>query len=165
MQKDGGLSALGLKYATYFWDNPILEIVTRTIRTTTNLVVQHGGCLTLGLIAIGSHKQDFYDLMKHILDDENPESREAVDYAIVMIMLGCGSGETIQEFITLCRNNEHENVILGVTVGLALMMYGREDDNEPFIQSLRFSRMPLMSESAGWIRTFASVGTASSVAL
>jgi 26S proteasome regulatory subunit N2 len=52
----GGLSTLGLIHATYFWDNRVLERVTRTIRTTTNLVVQHGGCLALDLIAMESHE-------------------------------------------------------------------------------------------------------------
>jgi 26S proteasome regulatory subunit N2 len=67
------------------------------------------------------------------LDDESPEAEEAAGYAIGVIMLGCGSGEKTQEFITLCRKNEHENVIRRVAVELALMMDSREDENEPFI--------------------------------
>jgi 26S proteasome regulatory subunit N2 len=163
--KGGGLYGLGLIYANYLWDGEVLEMVIKAIKTTSPFVIKHGGCLALGLIALGSHQKEFYNLANQILHEDGPEAGEAAGYAIGMIMLGCGWRDEMEELVNFCGANEHEKVKRGVAIALALMMYGREDESETLTQVLQFSRMPIMRESAAWVTALAYVGTASSVAL
>jgi 26S proteasome regulatory subunit N2 len=161
----GGLYALGLIYANYSWEPRVLEIVTAALKNTGYFVVKHGGCLALGLIAMGSQNEEYYNQVKEILYEDSPEAGEAAGYAIGMIMLGCGMCPALDELYKYCSQTEHEKVTRGGAMGLALMMYGREEASETLIQILLQSRIALMRESAAWVTALAYVGTASNAAL
>jgi 26S proteasome regulatory subunit N2 len=161
----GGLYALGLIYANYRWEPRVLEQVTAQLRGTNSFVVKHGGCLAVGLIAMGSHDDDLYRLVRQILSDNSPESGEAAGYAIGMIMLGVGASAPLNELHEFASRSEHEKVTRGCALGLAFMMYAQEDASETLVQALLYSRLPLLRESAAWVTAMAYVGTASNSAL
>ena len=172
----GGLYALGLIYANYSWDDRVLETVLSVFKaaTPTSFVVRHGGCLALGLITMGSQKNEYYELAYRILMDEAyqlsndkayPEAGEAAGYAIGMIMLGRGSCSQLQDLKNIASKSQHEKVIRGISMALALMMYGKEEESETLVQELLDSPIPLLRESAAWVTALAFVGTASNVAL
>jgi 26S proteasome regulatory subunit N2 len=166
----GGLYALGLIYANYRWESRVIEIVRTAIIGKYSPVVKHGACLALGLIAMGSHEQEYYHMLLQILTEseaaeKSPEAKEAAGYAIGMVMLGCGPCDMIHDLLTIARPNEHEKVVRGIGMALALMMYGREDESETIVQALLTSRTPLLRQSAAWVIALAYVGTASNAAL
>ena len=163
----GCLYALGLIYANYSWDTHVLEIVKDrlTDHKPSSVAVKHGGCLALGLIAMGSQDEKYYKLVWDFLNDPSPEAGEAAGYAIGMIMLGCGNCPQLDDLRRYCENCPHEKVTRGGAMGLALMMYGREEDSETLVECLLTQRIPLLRESAAWVTALAYVGTASNVAL
>lgn len=161
----GGLYALGLIYANYLWEPRVIEIVSSTIKNTNSFVVKHGGCLALGLIAMGSQNETYYNQVIDILYENLPEAGEAAGYAIGMIMLGRGPSKELDDLLRFTIYNEHEKITRGGAMGLALMMYGREEASETLVEVLLNSRIPLMRESAAWVTALAYVGTASNAAL
>ena len=67
----GGLYALGLIHAGH--GKAIIDYLMGQLKDAVNEPVRHGGCLGLGLAALGSGRHDVYDLLKQnlFLDDAN----------------------------------------------------------------------------------------------
>lgn len=161
----GGLYALGLIYANYIWDDSVIQILTNALSNTASSVVKHGACLGLGLVALGSHNPAYYSQLSGILNEEDPVSGEAAAYALGLVMLGAGLGDELQEFLSIVSNSKHEKITRGGAMGLAFMMYGKQEQAEVLVQELLVSRVPLLRESAAWVTALAYVGTASNDAL
>lgn len=175
----GGLYALGLIYANYSWDHEVFKTVMNVFQNTNHpCVVKHGACLALGLIEMGSQNIDCYRTVRDIINysDKMPEAGEAAGYAIGMIMLGCGMASPhdeneptdkplIVDILEYATNCPHEKVTRGLSMALALMMYGKEEESETLVHQLQISRIPLLRESAAWVLALAYVGTASNKAL
>ena len=162
----GALYALGLIYANYSWDKNVIYTITSAIANSKSPIVKHGGCLALGLVAMGSHKLEYAQMVRDVLnDDDTPEPGEAAGYAFGMIMLGCGECEELRELHAYAEQCEHEKITRGLAMSFAFMMYGRQDHAENTIKELLVSKKPLLRESAAWVTALAYVGTASNVAL
>jgi 26S proteasome regulatory subunit N2 len=82
-----------------------------------------------------------------------------------MVLLGIGPCEHTYQLMTFAQACEHEKVVLGIEMALALMMYGREDESETVAQQLLSARIPLLRLSAARVTALAYVGTASNTAL
>ena len=164
-QLGGGLFALGLIYANYLWDESVVQTLTSALANTQSAVVKHGGSLGLGLVALGSHNPTYYGQLYDILNQQDPISGEAAAYALGLIMLGCGATDELNEFLRVICNTQHEKITRGGAMGLAFMMYGKQQECEGLVKELLNSRVPLMRESAAWVTTLAYVGTASNDAL
>lgn len=55
----GGLYALGLIHANH--GGTIIDYLLNQLKGATNESVKHGGCLGLGLAAMGTHRADVYE--------------------------------------------------------------------------------------------------------
>ena len=160
----GCLFALGLIYANYSWDQKVLKKINQ-LMDSESPVVKHGGCLALGLIFMGSQDKNYYQQTYEIFKSGSPEAGEAAGYAIGMIMLGCGPCYELTDLYNKASQSEHDKITRGGAMGLALMMYGQEENSETLVQTLLTSRIPIMRESAAWVTALAYVGTASNTAL
>ncbi|KAJ8958798.1 hypothetical protein NQ318_019556 [Aromia moschata] len=71
----GGLYALGLIHANHGAN--IIDYLLGQLKDAQNEMVRHGGCLGLGLSAMGTHRQDVYEQLKFNLyqDDANTGRR------------------------------------------------------------------------------------------
>lgn len=58
----GGLYALGLIHANH--GSAIIDYLLKQLKDTTNEAVRHGGCLGLGLAAMGTNRQDVYEQVR-----------------------------------------------------------------------------------------------------
>ena len=172
----GAIYALGLIYVNYRWDKAILNIVTEKLESSSQktsydqtnkplYVIQHGACLALGLISLGSRDTSHYNLLLKVIREDHPEPGEAAGYALGMVMLGSGSQETIDEMIRICENTEHEKIMRGIAMGLGFVLYGCGARANDTIQRMLDSRQPLMREGAAWIIALANIGNASNDAL
>lgn len=162
----GALYALGLIFSNYFWDPQITEIITNAITNTTSNVVKHGGSLGLGLVAMGSHNTDFYELLKSILFEDDPISGEAAAYGIGLINLGKGShGPEVFDLLKYAKNCKHDKIVRGLAIAFALMSYGSEQECESLVEALMQSKESLFRESAAWVIALSYVGTANNLAL
>jgi 26S proteasome regulatory subunit N2 len=64
-------------------------------------MVRHGGCLGLGLAAMGTHRQDAYEQLKYNLYQDDAVTGEAAGIAMGMVMLGSQSADTIADMISV----------------------------------------------------------------
>lgn len=90
-------------------------------------MVRHGGCLGLGLAAMGSHRQDVYEQLKFNLYQDDAVTGEAAGIAMGMVMLGSKSTQAIEDmvavsFIIILRFILH----LITTVAIITHYYERE---------------------------------------
>lgn len=68
-------------------------------------MVRHGGCLGLGLAAMGSHRQDVYDQLKFNLYQDDAVTGEAAGIAMGMVMLGSKSTSAIEDMVAVSYPN------------------------------------------------------------
>lgn len=64
-------------------------------------MVRHGGCLGLGLAAMGSHRQDVYEQLKFNLYQDDAVTGEAAGIAMGMVMLGSKSTQAIEDMVAV----------------------------------------------------------------
>jgi 26S proteasome regulatory subunit N2 len=62
-----------------------------------NQMVRHGGCLGLGLAAMGTNRQDVYDQLKFNLYQDDAVTGEAAGIAMGMVMLGSKADHVIED--------------------------------------------------------------------
>lgn len=64
-------------------------------------MVRHGGCLGLGLAAMGSHRQDVYEQLKFNLYQDDAVTGEAAGIAMGMVMLGSRATQAIEDMVAV----------------------------------------------------------------
>jgi len=64
-------------------------------------MVRHGGCLGLGLAAMGTYRQDVYDQLRSNLYQDDAVTGEAAGIAMGMVMLGSKDKQAIQDMVTV----------------------------------------------------------------
>lgn len=85
---------------------PYNNITYTTIyRGFCSQMVRHGGCLGLGLAAMGSHRQDVYEQLKFNLYQDDAVTGEAAGIAMGMVMLGSKSTQAIEDMVAVSWNN------------------------------------------------------------
>lgn len=97
----GGLYALGLIHANHGAN--IIEYLMTQLKDAQNENVRHGGCLGLGLAAMGTHRQDIYEQLKFNLYQDDAVSGEAAGIAMGTVMLGSKSKSAITDMVTVSR--------------------------------------------------------------
>jgi len=53
-----------------------------------------------------------------------------------LVMLGTASEKAIDEMLQYAHDTQHEKIIRGIAVGLALIMYGKEEAAEVLVETL-----------------------------
>ncbi|KOC65453.1 26S proteasome non-ATPase regulatory subunit 1 [Habropoda laboriosa] len=97
----GGLYALGLIHANH--GAAITDYLLGQLKDAQNEMVRHGGCLGLGLAAMGSHRQDVYEQLKFNLYQDDAVTGEAAGIAMGMVMLGSKSTQAIEDMVAVSR--------------------------------------------------------------
>lgn len=64
-------------------------------------MVRHGGCLGLGLAAMGTHRQDVYEQLKFNLYQDDAATGEAAGIAMGMVMLGSKHAPAIEDMVAV----------------------------------------------------------------
>lgn len=104
----GGLYALGLIHANHGAN--IIDYLLQQLNDAQNENVRHGGCLGLGLAAMGTHRQDVYEQLKFNLHQDDAITGEAAGIAMGMVMLGSKNASAIQDMVSVSRN-DHERLM------------------------------------------------------
>ena len=68
---------------------------------------------------------------------------EAAGLAMGLVMLGTKSPTAIEDMISYAQETQHEKILRGLAVGIALTMYGREEEAEALIESLSRDKDPV----------------------
>lgn len=95
----GGLYALGLIHANHGAN--IIDYLLQQLKDAQNENVRHGGCLGLGLAAMGTHRSDVYEQLKFNLYQDDAITGEAAGIAMGMVMLGSKNESAIQDMVSV----------------------------------------------------------------
>jgi 26S proteasome regulatory subunit N2 len=98
----GGLYALGLIHANHGAN--IIDYLLQQLKDAQNENVRHGGCLGLGLSAMGTHRQDVYEQLKFNLYQDDAITGEAAGVAMGMVMLGSKHAPAIEDMVAVSSN-------------------------------------------------------------
>nr|XP_039249968.1 26S proteasome non-ATPase regulatory subunit 1-like [Styela clava] len=163
-QEGGGLYALGLIHANH-GKGKITEYLLNQLKSATSEIVRHGGCLGLGLAAMGTAKHDVYELLKDQLYQDDAITGEAAGLAMGLVMLGSKSDQAIEDMVSYAQETQHEKIIRGLAVGIALVMYGRMEEADSLIQTLKRDKDPILRRSAMYTVAMAYAGSGSNKAI
>merc|ERR1739844_208839 len=99
----GGLYALGLIHANH--GGEITEYLLGQLKQGGNEPILTGGCLGLGLAAMGTHRADVYEQLKFTLYQDHADTGESAGIGIALVMYGrLEEADTLID--TLCRDKD-----------------------------------------------------------
>ncbi|XP_071440375.1 26S proteasome non-ATPase regulatory subunit 1 [Hetaerina americana] len=159
----GGLYALGLIHANH--GGAIIDYLLGQLKEAQNEMVRHGGCLGLGLAAMGTHRQDVYEQLKFNLYQDDAVTGEAAGIAMGMVMLGSKSTQAIEDMVAYAQETQHEKILRGLAVGIALTTYGRLEEADPLVTSLSRDKDPILRRSGMYTIAMAFCGTGNNRAI
>lgn len=159
----GGLYALGLIHANH--GAVINDYLLSQLKNATNEMVRHGGCLGLGLAAMGTQRQDIYAQIRFNLYQDDAATGEAAGLAMGMVMLGSKSEKALKDMVTYAQESQHEKILRGLAVGIALIMFGRLEEADPLLTSLCADKDPILRRSGMYTIAMAYCGTGSNTAI
>ncbi|CAB1324704.1 unnamed protein product, partial [Coregonus sp. 'balchen'] len=144
-QEGGGLYALGLIHANHGGD--IIDYLLSQLKNASNDIVRHGGGLGLGLAALGTARQDVYDLLKSNLYQDD------------------ASAQAIEDMVGYAQETQHEKILRGLAVGIAMVMYGRMEEADTLIESLCRDKDPILRRSGMYTVGMAYCGSGNNKAI
>merc|ERR1712227_1173371 len=159
----GGLFALGLIHANH--GGEITEYLLGQLKDATCEKVKHGGCLGLGLAAMGTHRADVYEQLKFCLYQDDAVTGEAAGIGIGLCELGSKSASAIEDMVAYAQETQHEKILRGLAVGIALVMYGRLEEADPMITSLMNDKDAILRRSGMYTIAMAYCGTGNNKAI
>ena len=65
-----------------------------------------------------------------------PPPGEAAGLALGLVMLGSKSAQAIEDMVGYAQETQHEKILRGLAVGIAMVMYGRMEEADALIESL-----------------------------
>ncbi|XP_058203848.1 26S proteasome non-ATPase regulatory subunit 1 homolog A-like isoform X1 [Rhododendron vialii] len=158
----GALYALGLIHANH--GEGIKQFLRDSLRSTNVEVIQHGACLGLGLAALGTADEDVYDDIKNVLYTDSAVAGEAAGISMGLLMVGTAS-EKAAEMLTYAHETQHEKIIRGLALGIALTVYGREEEADTLIEQMTRDQDPILRYGGMYALALAYSGTANNKAI
>jgi 26S proteasome regulatory subunit N2 len=159
----GALYAYGLIYANHGAD--ALEYLKDQFQEASEEVIQHGGALGLGIAGMATGSEPIYDSLKNVLYTDSALNGEAVGLAMGLIMLGTGNIKALEEMIIYAHETQHEKIVRGLAVGMALIMYGRQEGADELIEGLLNEPDPTLRYGGIMTVAMAYCGTGSNKAV
>jgi len=182
----GSLFALGIIHGSHAGSSAekrkeTSELLRRHLRSSqANEVISHGAALGVGLTAFGAADLTVVNELKELLYTDSAVAGEAAGMAIGMVLVGTGAGnvhntlrsngkEEIMEIVTELKNyareTQHEKIIRGIAMGLALINFGQEENADGAIEEMRSDRDPILRYGAQYALALAYCGTGSNKAI
>jgi len=159
----GSLYALGLIYANH--ETFALELIREHFKKATEEVVQHGGALGLGVAGMATGDEEIYEDLKGVLYTDSALNGEAVGIAMGLIMLGTGSIRALEDMIQYAHDTQHEKIVRGLALGMALIMYGRQEGADELVNGLLDDPDPILRYGGIQTLALAYCGTGSNKAV
>ncbi|KAL9644481.1 hypothetical protein ABK040_009347 [Willaertia magna] len=155
----GALFGLGIIHSNHL-ANDMTEYLLKVVgNQQTDPVTQHGACFGLGLCGMATEDAQLYEKLKDILFLDNAVSGEAAAIGMGLVMLGSGSDKAINEMLNYAHETAHEKIIRGLALGMALCMYGREEEANTLIETLSNDKDPLLRYGGMYMYGLAYAGT------
>jgi 26S proteasome regulatory subunit N2 len=169
----GALYAMGLIHANKGFSETsktTLEYVRNALKNSgADETVQHGACLGIGLLGLASHDHSIYEELKNIMFTDAAVAGESAGIAIGLILLGAGNhyrdGEVVKDLLAYAHDTKHEKIIRGAVMGIALMLYGCEEQADALIEQLVRDKDPIIRYGGIFAIAMAYVGTSNNAAI
>lgn len=173
----GALYALGLIHGSHAGSSQegrkqTTDFLRSHLRIShANEVISHGAALGIGLTALGTADPAIVQELKDLLDTDSAVAGEAAGLAMGMVLVGTGRNHApdvalmVEELKNYARETQHEKIIRGIAMGLALMCYGQEEQADATIEEMRADRDPIMRYGAQYAIALAYCGTGSQKAV
>lgn len=158
----GALYALGLIHANH--GEGIKQFLRDSLCSTSVEVIQHGACLGLGLAALGTADEEIYDDIKNVLYSDSAVAGEAAGISMGLLMVGTSS-EKASEMLAYAHDTQHEKIIRGLALGIALTVYGREEEADTLIEQMTRDQDPILRYGGMYALALAYRGTANNKAI
>ncbi|XVF65140.1 hypothetical protein PTKIN_Ptkin09bG0222700 [Pterospermum kingtungense] len=158
----GALYALGLIHANH--GEGIKQFLRDSLRSSNVEVIQHGACLGLGLAALGTADEEIYDDVKSVLYTDSAVAGEAAGISMGLLMVGTAS-EKAGEMLAYAHETQHEKIIRGLALGIALTVYGREEEADTLIEQMTRDQDPILRYGGMYALALAYRGTANNKAI
>lgn len=159
----GSLFALGLIHANH--GAAILELLVNTLRTNQAEVVQHGAALGLGAAGMATENEEVYEELRTVLFADSAVAGEAAGYAMGLVFLGTGSERATEEMLQYAHETQHEKIIRGLALGIALLQYGRESAADGIIDILMADKDAILRYGGIYTVALAYAGTGNNRAI
>jgi hypothetical protein len=79
---------------------------------------------------------DAYEDLRNILFSDSAVAGEACGYAMGLVMLGSASERALDEMMQYAHETAHEKIIRGLSLGIAFMFYGRQEQADKVIDQM-----------------------------
>lgn len=159
----GALFALGLIHANH--GSSVIEILVKHLKNSQSEVLQHGASLGLGVAAMSTGNEDTYENLKTILYNDNAVAGEAAGLAMGLVMLETGSQKALDEMLQYAHETEHEKIVRGLAIGMAMINIHREEEADAFIELLLVAEDPILRFGAAYTISLAYAGTGDNKAI
>ncbi|XP_006819466.1 26S proteasome non-ATPase regulatory subunit 1-like, partial [Saccoglossus kowalevskii] len=156
-QEGGGLYALGLIHANH--GGEITDYLLNQLKEASSDMIRHGGCLGLGLAAMGTARMDVYEQLKFNLYQDDAVTGEAAGLAMGLVMIGSKYPTAIEDMVAYAQETQHEKILRGLSLGISLTMFGRLEEADALIESLTRDKDPLLRASGMYTVAMAYCGT------
>jgi 26S proteasome regulatory subunit N2 len=111
-----------------------------------------------GLAALGTNDEEVFEDLKNVLYTDDAVAGEAA--GIAMGLLCCGSGsDKAQEMLAYAHDTQHEKIIRGLAIGLALISYGIEEAADTLVEQMAREQDPILRYGAMYVIGLAYRGT------
>jgi len=169
----GALYALGLIHANKLKLGPSVAIprLIDALHGSGSLEpLQHGACLGLGLAAMSTGKEEYYDELRTVLHFDSAVAGEAAAYGIGLVLLGRGDEAllcktAISEMFSYAHETSHEKIIRAAALAISLIFCGKEKNAEPTIELLLRDRDAIIRYGGVYAIGLAYAGTANNQAI
>lgn len=168
--KGGSLFALGLIFAGHGRDT--IEYLKAFIDEHGNSsgksdtdVMLHGACLGAAVAGMGTNNEGLYESLKVVLYSDSAISGQAAGLAMGLVKLGSGDKEAELDMLTYAQETQHENIIRGLAIGIALLNYGKEDHALSIIDQLLSQESAILRYGGAFTVALAYAGTGNNGAI
>lgn len=159
----GSLYAFGLIYANH--GGLAVDLIRDHFKKATDEVVQHGGALGLGVAGMATGDDGIYEDLRNVLYTDSASNGEAVGLAMGLVMLGTGNMRALEDMIQYAHDTQHEKIVRGLAVGMALIMYSRQEAADELINGLLGDPDPTLRYGGIMTIALAYCGTGSNKAV
>mmetsp|Transcript_32100 Transcript_32100/g.43961 ORF Transcript_32100/g.43961 Transcript_32100/m.43961 type:complete len:985 (-) Transcript_32100:98-3052(-) len=128
-------------------------------------VIQHGASLGIGLAAMATGNLEIYETLMDVVMLENAVAGEGAGLAIGLVMLGSCSEQVIMSMLKRAQLAQHEKIIRGLAIGMALVMYGCEEQADALIEQLSRDKDSILRYGGMFMLGLAYCGTANNSAI
>ncbi|CAD7970625.1 unnamed protein product [Amoebophrya sp. A25] len=156
----GALFAMGLVHGNFYEPEIEAYLLQQLRQGQGSEVLSHGACLGLGLSSMGTQNSEIVDEMKQALYTDNAVTGEAAAYGMGLVMCGSASEKEIKELLQYAQDTQHEKIIRGCAVALALIMFQKEESADPLVEQLLLEKDPILRYGGCFVIGMAYCGTA-----